>query len=52
MDTCYSCKKPIDSSGAKEVLRYEKSLSRSGPKKTLTVQCPHCGKWNSKEVKQ
>ena len=51
MDKCVKCGKPIDfgvSRGTKK-WKIDKSLKK---RRTVTIRCPHCQTWNSKEVEE
>jgi len=53
MDTCANCGKPIDFGVKNERRSWKIDKSRTEPeKKTVSVRCPYCGTWNSKEVEE
>lgn len=51
MDKCVNCAKPIDFGVRRETTTWkiDKSMKE---KRTITVRCPHCGAYNSKEVEE
>lgn len=48
MSACVHCGKPIDFSRGTRVEKFAENVKVV----TITVKCPYCGKWNTKEIKQ
>jgi DNA-directed RNA polymerase subunit RPC12/RpoP len=52
MDKCTKCGKPIDFGDKHEQSLWKIDKMEKREKKIVTVRCPDCGTWNSKEVEK